>query len=346
MLYVPPMRNAVLLSMLLAACGTSTTTGGDDTSGNDWGEGFGTPENPVPAKTGPYQVINKVDFTVEQIVPAQVELAVSTLRQFSTNPAKALVSIAGQAGVPYADTIYSLIPGPIRGNFEGWINDEVAKVKVNGQPITKYAGDMAHLFEYALTDFSVDSTMTLDGMAVSHTLTALDLRPAGVDFVLPISGVASDILTQHPTLELTEGGGLVFGEQHFGLNYGEYVWQAVEAFSTAQFGHGIKETLSNAVNCAGIAHTVANKCVLGVCVGHESQIKGVCQGGINAAVDFVHDQITSHRIEALHFASGGATLVDADGDGVGDQIVEGTWDAEMNFGLGLRHTNASFDGTR
>jgi hypothetical protein len=339
------MRNAILLSMLLAACGTSATTGGDGSG--DWGDGFGTPENPVPAKTGPYTVVNKVDITIEQIVPAQVELVVSTLRAFSTNPAQALISIADQAGVPYASTIYSLIPSPIRGSFEGWINTEVAKAKINGTPITQYAGDIAKLFEYALTDFSVDSQMVLEpGMQVSHTLTALDLRPAGVDFVLPISGLASDILTQHPTIELSEGGAIVFGEQHFGLNYGEFVWQAIEGFSQATFGGGIRATLGTAVNCPAIAHTVATKCVLGVCVGHETEIKDVCEGGLTAIVDLVHDRIVSHRIEALHFASGGARLVDDDGDGVGDQIVEGQWDAEMNFGLGLRHTNASFDGKR
>ena len=34
------------------------------------------------------------------------------------------------------------------------------------------------------------------------------------------------------------------------------------------------------------------------------------------------------------------------GDGVADRIVNGTWDAEMNLGLGLRHTPATFTATR
>ena len=95
-----------------------------------------------------------------------------------------------------------------------------------------------------------------------------------------------------------------------------------------------------------ITNFFADKCVLGVCVGHETEIKSVCVGGITAIVDFVHDQLAAHRIEALHFASGGARLVDDDADGVGDRIVDGDWDAEMNFGLGLRHTNATFIGAR
>ena len=341
------MRNAVLVSMLLAACGTSAPTAGDDPGNGDWGDGFGTPENPVPAKTGPYAVVNSVDITSEQILPAQAELVVETLREFTTNPAHALISIADQAGVPYAGTIYNLIPGALRGYVEGWINDEIAKVKINGQPLTKYTGDIVKVFEYALTNFSLDSEMTLEpGMQVSHTLTALDLRPAGIDFVLPINGIASDILTQHPTVHLSAGGAIVFGEQRFGLDYGEYIWQAVDHFSQQTFGGGIRATLGAAVNCPAIAHTVATKCVLGICVGHETEIKGICEGGLTAIVDLVHARIAEQRVEALSFASGGATLVDDDGDGVGDRIVEGQWDAELNLGLGLRHTNASFDGKR
>ena len=334
------MRTAIALT-LLAACGTSPGGGGDET----W-PGLGTPENPIPAETGPYVVANKVDFTVEQIVPAQVELVVSTMRDFSNNPATALIKAAERAGVPEATTIYGLIPSPLRDRFEGWINDEVAKAKINGKPITEYAGDFAGLFEHALTDFRVDSELTIAGAAVEHRLTALDLRPAGVDFRLPIGGLAGDVLTQHPTISVVEGGGVTFGEQHFGLNYGEYAWQAIDGFSTATFGADIKTVITSAVNCPQLAQTIADKCVLGICVGHETTIRNVCSGGVGAIVDFVHTQIASHRIEALHFASGGALLVDDDGDGVGDRLIDGAWDAEMNFGLGLRHTNATFDGTR
>ena len=86
--------------------------------------------------------------------------------------------------------------------------------------------------------------------------------------------------------------------------------------------------------------------MLGVCVGHADLVTSICEGGLDAVVDAVHDQLDSYNITALHFASGGATLVDDDGDGIGDRIAGGTWDAEMNLGLGLRYTPATFTGTR
>lgn len=340
---VTGMRTALLGLALLAACGTNGT--GDGTGGGDGDHG--TPEDPVPAKTGPYQIATKVDFTVEQVLPAQLELVVSTLREMSTNPAHAIIDIADQAGVPAVGALYGALPGALKSKLEGWINDEIEKVKIGGQPVTAYCGQIAHLAEFALSHFEVDSELTVGGDTATHRLTALDLTPTGiVDLRIPIGGFAGDILTQTPDLFVAEGGAITLGEQHFGLNYGEYAWQGIEAISQKLFGGTVREVLGHAINCPGLAHTISDKCVLGVCVGHESDLRSICEGGLDAAVDLVHDRLADMRIEALHLASGDAKLVDDDGDGIGDRVVDGTWDAEMNMGLGLRHAPATFSGAR
>lgn len=333
------MRQSLLAVMLLAACGT---TGGDDGDG-----ALGTPENPVPSSTGPYEVVNQVDFTVEQVLPAQIELAVSTLREMETNPAHALITIADRAGVPAVGTLYGALPGVLKSKLEGWINDEIRKVQINGKPLTAYCGDIAALAETALTDFAVDSELAINGDTATHRLTALDLRPAGLPVRIPIGGLAGDLLTQTPEIFVAEGGALSFtSEQHFGLNYGEYAWQGIEAASTAVFGGTVRQVLGNAIDCPSLANAVANQCVLGVCVGHETELASICTQGLDAAVDLVHDRLAAFRIEALRLAGGEARLVDLDGDGVGDQIADGTWRAEMNLGLGLRKAPATFTGAR
>jgi hypothetical protein len=114
----------------------------------------------------------------------------------------------------------------------------------------------------------------------------------------------------------------------------------------AEFGTDIHDTLSKALNCPHLAAAVANNCILGVCVGHTSELTSVCQGGLDALVDGLHDQLASLRFDVLHFAAGQARLVDDDHDGVADRIVDGTWTAEMNLGMGLRHTPATFTATR
>ncbi|HEY0192719.1 MAG TPA: hypothetical protein VGC42_16480 [Kofleriaceae bacterium] len=323
---------------LVAACGSVTHSGSDDQGG--------TQQDPVPFKTGPYALVNHVDFTVEAILPAQAELVVATLRAISTNPAHAIVTIAGDAGVPAVGTLYGALPSVVTDKLEGWINDEIAKVKVGGKPVTDYAGEVAGLADLALSHFAVDSKLTIHGGTASHQITGLDLTPAGIAVTVPIGGLAGDLLTQEPTFTLANGGALTFGDQHFGLNYGEYAWQGLNAASRSLVGDDIRGALGKAINCPVVAHNVAAKCVVSVCVGHEAELTDICTGGLDAAVDLLHSRLAAFRLDVFHLASGAAILVDVDGDGLGDQITGGTWDAELNLGQGLRHTPATFDGGR
>jgi hypothetical protein len=328
---------------VLAACASPDGGGGSGRENDDGG----TPENPVPYKSGPYRVETAVDFTIEAVLPPQIETVVQFLRLFSTNPARAIFDLAEAKGVPAVGIIRDVLPAVLEDKLEGWINDEIAKVKINGKPITQYAGELASLAEIALSEFALESSLDIDGgEKATHTLTALDLRPTGIDFRLPIGGLAGDILTQNPTISVSEGGNFGLSEQHFGLNYGEYAWRGLELASQQLFGAGIRATLGKAINCQGLAHTIADKCVLNVCVGHETELKSVCNGGLDAIVDFTHDRMAAMRLEVFHFASGNARLVDDDGDGYGDRIVDGVWAAEMNLGLGLRKAPATFTGER
>ncbi|MBS1119723.1 MAG: hypothetical protein H6Q90_1951 [Deltaproteobacteria bacterium] len=337
------MRIALMTSLLAIGCTASGP--GDDVTGGD--DPVGTPTNPQPAKTGPYQMRNTIDFTIEAILPPQAELVVATIRDFSTNPAHALITIADKAGVPAVGALYNAIPGIIKDRLEGFINDEINKIKINDKPLTEYAGEMAALADIALTQFSVDSELDIKrGAPTTHQLTALDLHPAGIDFRLPLGNLPADTLLENPRISVGDGGKLTFSEQHFGLAYGEYAWQALEAISTQTFGQDIRGTLGKALNCPVLAKSVADKCVLGVCVGHETEIASICSVGLDLVVSIAHDQMSALRLDVLHFASGTATLVDEDGDGVGDKVVDGTWNAELNLGLGLRHAPAAFEGSR
>jgi hypothetical protein len=343
LLYTLAMKR-ILAMAILTACGT---TSGTDSS--PYGPGMGTPENPVPAQSneGPYTVTTKVDLTVEAILPQQAEDIVAAMRDFSTNPAHAMLTLAAQESVPALADLYDVLPSQLTGKLEDWINGYVDGVSVGGKPLTKWAGDFAALADTAFSQFNVDSTLAIDGATSTHVLTQLDFTPTGVlNVKIPITGIASDILTQHPSIAVGEGGAFQVGDQAFGLLFGEYAWQAVNNECKSLFGADIRGTLGKAVNCPALAKSISNKCVLFVCVGHESLLNDVCEGGLDAVVQVMHDKFSSYNIEALHYASGAATLVDSDGDGVADQITTGTWDAEMNLGLGLRHTPASWTGER
>jgi hypothetical protein len=334
----------ILAIALLAACGT--TSSGTD---SPYGPGTGTPDNPVPAQSneGPYTITTKVDLTVEAILPPQLEDIVASMRDFSTNPAHALLTLAAQESVPALADLYDALPSQLIDQLEGWMNGYLDGISIGGKPLTKWASDVASLADTAFSQFNVDSTLAIDGTTSTHVLTELDFTPTGVlNLKIPITGIASDILTQHPSIAVGEAGALQVGDQAFGLLFGEYAWQAVNSECTHLFGADIRGTLGKAVNCPQLAKSISSKCVLFVCVGHESLLDDVCEGGLDAVVNVMHDKFSSYNIEALHYAAGAATLVDSDGDGVADQITAGTWDAEMNLGLGLRHTPATWTGER
>jgi hypothetical protein len=344
LLNVPHMRTTAIVATLALLVGCSSVPGEGEDGVNEDG---GSPENPVPAKTGPYKVMTSVDFTIEAVLPPQIELVVVFMRTFETNPARAIFDLAEAKGVPAVGVIRDVLPGILEDKLEGWINGEIAKLpKIAGKTIQEYAGQIADLAEIALSEFAVESELAIAGETANHRIAALDLRPAGIDFRLPIGGLAGDILTQTPTISTSEGGAIGFSQQHFGLNYGEYAWQGLEYLSTQTFGQGIRDTIGKVVNCSALAKTISDKCVLNACVGHETELRSICNGGLDALVDFSHDRMASMRLEVFHLASGNARLVDDDADGYGDRIVDGVWQAELNIGLGLRHAPATFEGVR
>ncbi len=339
----------LLALCLIAGCGVSNPSGASDTDGpgdtdgtGDPGGSAGNPVKPGPFKTDPYPIVSQVDITAEVFLPGQAELVVSTLRELSTDPAHALITIADEAGVPAVGTLYNLLPGIITDQLEGWINNEIAKVKINGKSITEYAGQIAGLAGTALTHFTVDSELLFHGQTATHRITALDLTPTGINFKLPIGGLAGDLLSQDTSVFLATGGAVKLGEQHFGLDYGEYAWEGLDAASQALFGDDIRGALGNAINCPNLAHNIADKCVFTVCVGHQAELTAICEGGLDAIVNFAHDRMAALRLDVLHLASGQGQLIDDNGDGAFDRITGGTWQAELNLGLGLRPTTASF----
>ena len=156
----------------------------------------------------------------------------------------------------------------------------------------------------------------------------------------------TDLRSASTTATVGDAGALAIGDEHFGLEYGTYAWNAVNQASTSLFGADVRTTLGNAVNCDKLASDIAGKCVLGVCVGHQGLVANACNAGLDFIVGQMQAKFESINLDVVHFASGTATLVDDDGDGVADRITAGTWDAEVNGGQGLRHVPATFTGAR
>ena len=297
--------------------------------------GCGVTEEPIdeaPAPDGTYHVHSQIDLTVEVLLPEPAEVAVVTLRDFSTNPAHALIDLADQAGVPAVQEIRDALPDFLLSELEGWINDEIAKLALDGVPVTELAGDVAGAAQTALTRFTVDSTLAIEGGDTTHTLTALDLGH-GMRVAL-----GSALAVARPACS-TRADTLAIGDHAYGLAYGEYLWTALNERMVTMVGFDVRGALGAAVNCPALAQAVAAKCAWSYCVGHAVQLEEICERGLDQVVELAHTRIAEERFDALHFAAGSATIVDSG-------LAKGVWMAEINAGLGLRPVPATFTGSR
>lgn len=345
LLFLRSMKMLLALS-LLAGCALPTTTHPDDDAGDgdhDSDDDVDPPPPPPPSivASGTYQVRSQIDVTVETVLPEPAEEIVVTLRNFSVDPAHTLIDLAEQAGVPAVSELRAVLPDVLESKLEGWIDDEIAKVRINDVPVTEVAGSIAMLAQTALTQFELDSELQIEAGNATHRLTAIDLAPAGI-----ASRTSFDIEISARTTATSRAGSLTLGDHGYGLAWGEYVWRALDTAIAAQYGAGIRETLGQAVNCPHIAQTVASKCVLGVCVGHAGLIEELCERGLDEVVERAHDKFAELRFDVLHFAAGSARLVDSSHDGIADALGDGVWTAEINAGFGLRPVPATFEAAR
>ena len=297
------------------------------------------PTPPAPIADGTYDLRSQYDVTAEVVLPEPAFEMVGTLRSFSTAPAHTLMDVAEDAGVPAVGTIRDALPSSLESRLEGWIDEMIIRVQINGVPVTQIAGEIAALAETVLTTFAVDSTMTIDGTTATHTLTRIEF--AGADASLSLADLPSTITTKTTSCTV-DGAALTIGDHEYGLSYGKLAWSALETQVTAQFGKPMRALLGDAINCPAIATAVANKCVLSICVGHKAELTSICERGLDEVIAVAQRKVEALTFEALRNQQGVATLVDADADGRFDTITGGVWTAQVNASQGLRAVPATF----
>lgn len=343
------MQNAIV-SLLVAVTATGCLHQDRD---SDWDDsdpsnpsGPSNPTNPpAPVASGPYSVTSNVEITIEALLPEPAYNMVGTLRDFSQNPAETLLDEAEAAGVPAVGTVRDYLPSVLEDKLEGWINDEINKIKIAGVPVPQFAGQIVALAETTLSQVDIHSTLTIDNGTATHRLTALDLSPAGIDTQLELGQFPNEIVSATTTSSVSRST-LSIGDHMFSVAYGHYAWQALEAEITSTYGTNIRGLLGSAINCPAIAQAVANKCVFGQCVGHATEITQICERGLDEVVARAKAKLETFRFDALQLQAGTATMVDANNDRLAESLTGGVWTAKINAGQGLRNAPASFSATR
>lgn len=300
----------------------------------------GCTDDPGP-ETGAYQLVSTVDATAEAIQPRQIDEVVVTLRDFSANPAGTMIALADATRDPAMTVLRTSISATLLTRLPGWINEELLKVRIQGKTLPEFADQISMLARTSLTRFAVQSELVLDGGAPSHRITGLHLSPAGLPLAVPFDALAGEVLDQQPEAVVGADGALSLGDQRFSLAYGEHAWQAIDAASTSLFGDTVRAALGAGVDCPAAAKVIAQQCILEVCVGHEAEIRNLCEASLDLLVKTTRDKLATIKLDTLHLSQGAARVA-------GDQITDGTWQAEIDLGVGLgvHAAPATFSGGR
>lgn len=326
----------LLLLLVVAACGT------EDPTVPTYGEGLGTPDNPIPQDSVPYTA-HTLTSAPSSALAAKATALSAPLRQFALTPGHSLLTIAAQASPEELATLDAL-SSSLRSRLDGWIDTEIDKVAVDGMRARAVAGELADFTEATVTHWSLESTLSFTPTKTTHTLNALSFRLAGLDIVVPVGGLGGDAAVQKVALTVGEGGALTFGEHTFKVELGAHAWHGINLAMEQQAGAGVDAALTAAASCKALGQAVSLHCYSGVCVGHAAEISTLCERSLATLTQQVGASVTAVDISAIHLMGGSAHLLDENGDGLGNRIDTGVWTPDAVLGIGGATFTAQAEG--
>jgi hypothetical protein len=316
---------------------------------------------------GTYQVTSPIDLTALALAPDSTVKAVRLVKGLKDDPASTFFEVLDEAGVPLANDLYGALPGPLKDKVKGWINEAIRARMYEGKLVPAELEVLVMMLESTLVRFDLLTDLTLPGASVdaSPPLAAHDFRGVRYESLggrLPL--VIPRLVDKHTIIDAETrtvarvgapmGGGdagLELGDHAFGVPYGQYAWAALDVVSNERYGAPLRPALGKLVDCAGMSQSVAGKCVLSVCVGHQAELLAVCEAGLDRVVAKVQEGVQAYNFNAVRFKQGRGQLWDAPAaggaaDGRADRIAAGTWEAFIDAGKGPREMRATFTGAR
>jgi hypothetical protein len=334
----------------LAACAFLALTGCDS--------GDADSPSPIPVSpqtaaraTGNYGLTTTLDLPASLLAPQPALDAFATVVGLRKDPARTIFDLAEQAGVPHAQTIHQALPDILQSRLDGWINGFVAHALFNGRPVNGEldaliaAGARLQLQVDVLSDLSFGAPDAGGSATATHAVRALRLHflPES-ELTIPVlpapiaQGITESTLSVRLTAPRRGDALLTTGDHAFGLPIGQYMVAALDASLRLRYGQDLRGTIGLLVDCGAMAASVAHECVGPVCVGHEDELRGVCEGALDQMTDQVKDRLLEHDFKAIHFASGTADFT------APDRLDGGVWKASVNAGQGERAVTGRWSG--
>jgi hypothetical protein len=328
-----------LLSFVAVACSDIT---GTDTDTNNLTHGVPTP----PSR---FAVTTQVDLAQTADGSGVIDDATEPLDRLQKDPAKTILDVLTVKKMPVVTTLKSKIPDALEGSFAKWFNDDVLSRKIDGveagKALTSVRTDLAAMagkFEILST---LDLTPGEEGTSTAkHTVTGMAFTRGADRMVVDTPDLVSSVSPAENVSLQTEAGKAKLGEHTLSIPLGEFATQALGLFGKDKVvDAGLRFAIGQIVDCGAISKSVAKRCIGTICIGHETEIKQVCDAGLDVVVDLTLDALKKLKIDPLRFIGGDAKILDAlsPGDGGG---ITGIWKGAANLGKGESPISSKFTG--
>ena len=382
---------AVLIAFAVAACGGDEDAPPDPMAGNGNGANGGITEGPNGVKLGPdglpvgpdgkplaakldgrYELSNYFDLTSAGVFPDVANDTLKALSNFKEKPTQTFVDLLDAANVPIVPTVINAIPSFIRDQVLGYIDDHIFKSLYQNVPFAKTLTSLLDDLATITTKFELVTTLDLPpgdatgNAQASHTFSGVAytfndkrsmLNAPDVIKNLEVQSVASNaVALEKKSVEL-ESARLKIGDHKFNVPIGSFAVLMADTLAKDKFGAAnLREAIGKVINCEALAQDVSTRCIdpVGpgkICVGHKTEIQGLCNSGLDVLVGTIQGQIKRLDLPLLHMKSGEAQMWDAATDkgpldATIDRIDHGYWTASVNVGKSDKTILATFIGRR
>lgn len=328
------MRTRLIAATLLTLAGC---LGGED-------DPYGDAEPVAIARS--YRIDSTIDVPASAAAPGPAATALDLARGLEAEPAATLFELAERAGVPAVGTLRDALPGALEDRLDDAIDAHVDGLLRANPDVAAALAEAVAVADTVLGQVALTSELIPAAGRFEHRLLTIgftvDGRTATFDVADAPLTTASGSLWALPTS--ADSSTLELGAHGFGLPIGTYALQVIDAELERRAGGDLRAVLGDAVDCAGMAADVADECVLGACIGHEDDLRAVCEAGLDRLVDELGGRITDVDREVLHFDVARARAIDGDGDGRAEYL-SGTWLSYVDLGVGLRPAPGRFATT-
>jgi hypothetical protein len=309
---------------------------------------------PADPLSGAFAVRSPFDISASAAASGPVRDALNLVHAFAVDPGAAILDYADQAGVTAAAVLRAALPSALMSRLTGWMSTYIKSAGSNGVVPYDRLVWLDDTVRALLLYWTLESRLALPVAATgTHLARALIFADAsGSPLTYPLDPA---LLTaaSNVTAALSWPGGVApaivtISDHAFALPFGRYALPALDAILLARYGTpDVTAYLADAVGCAGMADYVASQCVSIVCVGHESDVNDLCEGGLAQGAKQIDAQILGIDVKALHLVQGTATAVGAEPANPQKTTAmrNGTWTVTVDFGTGPQPANATFSAT-